>query len=145
MPDEDPPHRVDSATVQSIYDDCVAEADKFKWIQSEKAGFDLGERAIRDWVQEHWSGYLRAKWLEHLQGTTFWIELDRGDFGLLRTQFQDRRDLLDPILEKLKQGWENLDVLCWAKQQKLPLETVVDILEALDINSRRLAHKFDRS
>jgi hypothetical protein len=143
MPDDDSP-RFDSATVQSIYDDCVTEAEKFKWIASEKAGFDLGERAIRDWVQEHWSGYLRAKWLEHLQGVTFWIELDRGDFGLLRTQFQDRRELLDPILEKLKQGWENLDVLCWAKQQKLPLEAVVDILEALDINSRRLAHKFDR-
>ncbi|MGL4419666.1 MAG: hypothetical protein ACRCZF_03280, partial [Gemmataceae bacterium] len=67
----------------SIYHDSQHEADKFKWIESEKAGFDLGETAIKRWVRDHWCVYLRAKWLEHLQGTCFWVELDRGDFGLL--------------------------------------------------------------
>ena len=127
----------------SIYHDCRHEADKFKWIESEKAGFDLGESAINNWVRDHWCGYLRAKWLEHLQGTCFWTELDRGDFGLLRTQFQSRRDLLDPILDKLKSGQENLDVLCWASANDVPIDPVVEILEALDINSRRLMHHFD--
>src|SRR3954453_3202788 len=56
----------------SIYEDCEREADRFKWIESEKAGRDLGEHAIRHWVRQHWSGYLRARWLEHLQGKTFW-------------------------------------------------------------------------
>ena len=54
-----------SVAVLSIYTDCRAEADRFKWIESEKAGRDLGEGAIKRWVQDHWWGYLRARWLEH--------------------------------------------------------------------------------
>jgi hypothetical protein len=128
----------------SIYADCEAEAARFKWIESEKAGFDLGEAAIRRWVKDHWSGYLRAKWLEHLLGKCFWVELDRGDFGLLQTQFQDQRDLLDPILDRLKSGQENLDIICWAKSStRHSVDTVLQILEALDINSRRLAYRFE--
>jgi hypothetical protein len=132
-----------AAPTMSIYLDCQAEADRFKWIESEKAGRDLGETAIRKWVREHWWGYLRARWLEHLQGRRFWIELDRGDFGLLQRAFQDQKDLLDRILDRLKDGEENLDVITWAAAADIPLEPVLQILEALDINSRRLVHRFD--
>lgn len=132
-----------SVAVLSIYADCRAEADRFKWIESEKAGRDLGETAIKRWVQDHWWGYLRARWLEHLQGRRFWIELDRGDFGLLQRAFQDQKDLLDRILDRLKDGQENLDVIAWAVSYHIPLEPVLKILEALDINSRRLVHRFD--
>src|SRR4051812_36825629 len=52
------------------------EALRFRWIESEKPGHDLGEAAIRRWVRCHWRGYLRARWLEHLQGKRFWVELD---------------------------------------------------------------------
>jgi hypothetical protein len=127
----------------SIHDDCKSEEDKFKWIESEKAGYDLGETAIRRWVREHWTGYLRARWLEHLQGKCFWTELDRGDFGLLLRQFQDQQDLLIPILDRLKAGQENLHILLWATTEHKSLESVIRILEALDINSRRLVHRFD--
>src|SRR5262249_25668949 len=82
----------------SVYADCEREAQVYKWIESEKAGRDLGEAAIRRWVQEHWWGYLRARWLEHLQGKRFWVELDRGDFGLLQREFHDNTLLLDRIL-----------------------------------------------
>jgi hypothetical protein len=129
--------------VRSIYADCESEADKFKWIESEKAGRDLGEPAVRQWVQDHWWGYLRAKWLEHLQGTCFWVELDRGDYGLLTRAFHQQRDLLDDILQMLKDGQENLDVIDWAVRHHIPLDPVIQILEALDINSRRLIHRFD--
>ena len=132
-----------SVAVLSIYADCRAEADRFKWIESEKAGRDLGEGAIKRWVQDHWWGYLRARWLEHLQGRRFWIELDRGDFGLLQRAFQDQKDLLDRILDRLKDGQENLDVIAWAVAYHIPLDPVLQILEALDINSRRLVHRFD--
>jgi hypothetical protein len=94
-------------------------------------------------VREHWSGYLRARWVEHLQGTTFWVELDRGDYGLLQREFRDRQQLLDQILGWLKSGKENLDVIQWACSQRLPLDPVIEILTALDINSRRLVHQFD--
>jgi hypothetical protein len=128
---------------RSVHEDCVEEENKFKWIESERAGYDLGEGAIRRWVKEHWTGFLRARWVEHLQGKCFWIELDRGDFGLLQHQFQDQQPLLDSILDRLKAGKENLDVLLWAFDSRLPLEPVCRILEALDVNSRRLAHRFE--
>ena len=127
----------------SVYKDCEQEALRFKWIESEKAGRDLGEDAICRWVQNHWWGYLRARWLEHLQGKRFWVELDRGDFGLLQRKFIDNQLLLDRILDRLKAGQENLDIICWAQTWGIPITPVLQILEALDINSRRLAHRFD--
>jgi hypothetical protein len=127
---------------RSVYTDCLEEANRFKWIQSEKAGYDLGEAAIGEWVREHWNGYLRARWLEHLQGACFWVELDRGDYGLLQSAFRDRQPLLDHILGRLKCGMENLDVIRWACAEKIEIAPVLEILEALDVNSRRLCHQF---
>ena len=127
----------------SVYVESEQEALRYKWIESEKAGCDLGETAIRRWVQNHWWGYLRARWLEHLQGARFWVELDRGDFGLLKRRFQDYPLLLDRILDRLKTGQENLDIIMWALDWGISLKDVRDILGALDINSRRLAHRFD--
>lgn len=127
----------------SVYVEGQKEADRFKWIESEKAGRDLGEFAIRRWVKDHWCGYLRARWLEHLQGVRFWVELDRGDFGLLQRCFKDETTLLDRILDRLKDGQENLDIIIWALDWAVPMEQVIGILEALDINSRRLAHRFE--
>lgn len=127
----------------SVYADCEHEAAVYKWIESEKAGCDLGEGAIRRWVKDHWCGFLRSRWLEHLQGKRFWVELDRGDFGLLQREFNDDQLLLDRILDRLKSGQENLDIICWARQFHVNIDRVLEILEALDINSRRLAHRFD--
>jgi hypothetical protein len=127
----------------SVYVDCEQEVARFKWIESEKAGRDLGESAVRRWVQQHWCGYLRARWVEHLQGKRFWVELDHDDFGLLQHEFCDDALLLDRILDRLKAGQENLQVILWAHDWGLDMKRVLRILEALDINSRRLAHRFD--
>ena len=126
----------------SVYSDCEQEALRYKWIESEKAGHDLGEDAIRLWVKRHWWGYLRARWLEHLQGKRFWVELDRGDFGLLQREFHDNTLLLDRILDRIKAGQENLDIIIWAHDWGIDTRPLIQILEALDINSRRLAHRF---
>ena len=134
---------IGNGSMRSIFHDCQLEADRFKWIESERAGYDLGEGAIHRWVREHWWGFLRHRWLEHLQGTCFWTELDRGDFGLLQRNFTEHNELLNNIVERLKDGKENLDIITWAKQTNQHLEAVIQILEALDINSRRLVHRFD--
>jgi hypothetical protein len=118
------------------------EAKRFKWIESEKAGRDLGEVAIKTWIRTHWNGFLRQRWLEHLQGKMFWIELDQGDFGLLRTTFRSS-PLIDPILDHFKRGWENLDIILWAVGNRLPMGEVFEILETLDVNSRRIECQFD--
>ncbi|MDB5352966.1 MAG: hypothetical protein JWN86_4213 [Planctomycetota bacterium] len=125
----------------SVFTEGEVEALQFKWIESEKAGRDLGEWAIRCWVREHWHGFLRHRWLEHLQGRTFWIELDHDDFGLLLHAFRDS-ELLDEVLWRLKCGWENLEVLCWALDERLDMDEVIDLLEMLDINSRRIECQF---
>jgi hypothetical protein len=122
----------------SLFADCEQEVQRFKWIESERAGRDLGESAIRKWIQQHWWGYLRARWLEHLEGRRFWKELDRGDFGLLQRRFHENELLLDRILDRLKAGQENLDIICWAIDWGIPMQPVLEILETLDINSRRL-------
>jgi hypothetical protein len=127
----------------SVYQDCQQEALRFKWIESEKAGRDLGEAAICRWVQNHWWGYLRERWLEHLQGKRFWGELDRNDFGLLQRRFHDNALLLDRILDRLKAGQENLHIILWAQDWGVATAPVLEILEALDINSRRLVHPFE--
>lgn len=131
--------------MSSVFVESEREAERFKWIESEKAGHDLGEEAIRRWVKQHWWGYLRARWLEHLQGTKFWVELDRGDFGLLQRDFKDQALLLDRILDRLKAGQENLDVILWSLDWGIPFEPVCEILEAFDINSRRLECQFGAS
>jgi hypothetical protein len=128
---------------KSVYQECIEEENRHKWIESEKAGYDLGEGCIRQWVKKHWMGYLRARWVEHLQGKCFWVELDRGDFGLLEREFKDQKELLDTILDQLKTGKENLLVLLWAVNSQIPTEPVRKILQALDVNSRRLVHRFD--
>ena len=46
-------------------------------------------------------------------------------------------------LDRLKSGQENLQVILWAIEWKIPTEPVLKILKALDINSRRLANRFE--
>ena len=132
-----------SKTKCSVWTDSQQEIDRFKWIESERAGRDLGEFAIRNWIRQHWCGYLRARWLEHLQGKTFWIELDHNDFGILLNSFQDKSLLLERIVDRLIAGQENLHILLWAIDWNIPIIDVFLILDALDINGKRLAHRFE--
>lgn len=127
----------------SVFTDSEREAMAYKWIESEKAGHDLGEAALKDWVKKHWWGYLRARWIEHLEGRRFWIELDRNDFGLLQSEFKDVEELMNQIFGQIKEGKENLDIINWALDHRQPMDQVLRILEALDINSRRLSCRFE--
>jgi hypothetical protein len=137
-----PPTQTDPPNVRlSVHHYGEAEAQKHKWIESEKAGRDLGEMAIRGWVREHWNGFLRARWLEHLYGRVYWIELDHNDFGLLQRN-SGGSPLFDQILDRLRAGQENLNVLNWAIDEDLPMPEVICILETLDINSRRIECQF---
>ena len=43
----------------------IHEIDVHKWIESEKAGHDLGDEAVKDWIEKH-AAEFREKWnLEH--------------------------------------------------------------------------------
>jgi len=55
----------------TLYQDFLAERDeilKHKWIESEKAGYDIGfERALTDWTVHHRSGW--RKWYRAQRGS----------------------------------------------------------------------------
>lgn len=39
------------------------EIEKYKWIESEKRGFDIGwDRAEREWLQHHFPAWKRHSW-----------------------------------------------------------------------------------
>ena len=120
------------------------EAQRFKWIQSQKEGRDLGDHAIKLWVLQHWNGFLRQRWIEHLQGMTCWIELQKEDFGLLQRRFR-ASPLINPILDRLKVLKENLDIILWAQDvfSRGEMQEVLNILEELDVNSCRIRCEFD--
>jgi len=114
------------------------EAERHKWIESEKAGHDLGEAAIHDWSHKHFRRWCRDRWIEHLTGERYWIELDRADFGLLKRRFHPNAALVESIVQRIKRGGENLDILKWVMETGHCLCDALEILRLLDINSRRL-------
>lgn len=133
------PTRAERCSIWIVSDQ---EAFEYKWIESERAGCDLGEFALQQWVKKHWWGFLRARWIEHLHGARFWIELDQDDFGLVFREFHEQRQLLDEIVSQIKNGKENLDIVDWAVDNQLPAEIVYRILERLNINGHRLMHRY---
>lgn len=126
----------------SLIADGKTEAQKYKWYRSEEAGCDVGEVAIKQWINEHWNGYLRSRWLEHLHGTTHWYELRKCKFGILKKHDHDEC-LLTEIVEMLKEGMENLGIIKWAIANNRPLDQVNAILTDVDINSTHLKHEFE--
>jgi hypothetical protein len=125
-----------------MFDDARREAEKFRWIESEKVGYDLGDAAVRAWVARHWAGFVRARVLEHLTGSKFWIELDRGDFGALVRRFPNDAALVREIADQFAAGSDNLSIISWAMTANRPMQLVTDILQALDINARQLPYPF---
>ncbi len=124
----------------SLFEEASKEAHRHKWIESEKAGYDLGDGAIRDWHKKFWRTFCRECYIEHVRGETYWTELDNGDFGLLVNKFQENTaELVDQIVLQLTTGGENLDVIQWAIREQYDTQEVLQILGMLDINSRRLA------
>jgi hypothetical protein len=115
----------------------LLEAEKHKWIESQKAGRDLGIDALKDWSRLYWWRWCRERWVEHLGGVRFWSELDQHDFGLLNRDFHKNVDLVQAIVTRIKKGGENLDIIQWAQSSGQSMDDTLEILKLLDINSRR--------
>lgn len=130
------------AEVCSVFADGREEALRHKWIESQRANRDLGEEAIRQWVRAYWWEYIRARWMEHVRGIRLWQEFHPDAFGVLRWRFEHHGVLVDRIVDRLAAGQENLDVIQWAIDWRIPMEPVIEVLTALDINSCRLSCNF---
>jgi len=123
----------------SLYHHAREEALRHKWLESEKVGRDLGPAAIEDWNKHHWWRWCRGRWLEHLQGEIYWKELGPSYFGVLKRRIVADPVLQDRIVDRIKAGWENLDIILWATRWGLDISTVHEILTTLDMNSCRFA------
>ena len=105
---------------RSLNREAWQEACRERWYRSEEAGTDLGEGAVRLWVRQHWPGFLRARWINHLLGERFWLELPREEFGLLRRVPADARPLRDEVLDRMRRREQDLGILVWARKEKTP-------------------------
>jgi hypothetical protein len=128
---------------RSLKEEAWREACAERYYRSRDAGCDLGESIIREWVRQHWRGFVRARWIEHLQGVRFWVELDREEFGLLRNSSLAQQALLDAIIDQLICGAENLNILLWSRC-KPPEEqrAIRELLRLININAHRLRCHF---
>lgn len=122
----------------SVYEEAEKAVHEHKWLQSEKAGCDLGHAAVRDWTKSFWLRFYRWRFIQHLRGEVFWQEFAAESFGLVNGRLAAPRELLDEILQQVREGGENLGVILWAEDRQEPIDQVLQILEALDINSQRL-------
>ncbi|HEY2386322.1 MAG TPA: hypothetical protein VGK30_05125 [Candidatus Binatia bacterium] len=91
-----------------------------------------------DCCRRCWTLWLRVRLLEHLQGETYWRELDRGDFGVLRTEVHRDGALLHEIARLVGNGLENIEIIGWSLEHGRPQDDVLAILILLDVNARRV-------
>ncbi len=130
-----------SVTPDSLYHKAQEEADRHKYIESQKAGHDLGPAAIEDWQRRHWTIWLRHRWLEHLLGVACWQEFEPERFGRVGTLFAAHRDVLERVAEMIRGGSENLDIIWWAARVRHDLPTVLRILTELRLNDIRCSRR----
>jgi len=121
-----------------IYEEARQAIQEHRWLQSEKAGRDVGPEAARDWTRRYWLRFYRTRFVQHLRGQSFFEEFGNECFELMCGKVTASREVLDTILDKVQEGAENLELICWARQCGLPRDQVLEVLKALDINSRRL-------
>lgn len=122
----------------SLYEEAHREAERHKWIESERQGRDLGEPAIRDWYRRHWPRYCRHRRLEHIRGMKQWREFETEAFGCVYSLIVSGDLLADRILDRMDAGYENLGVLNWAIEWGMEISRVRDILGQIDVNRGRL-------
>lgn len=124
----------------SLAEEARREALFERWIRSREVGYDLGTTVINRWIHIHWPGFLRARWIEHMLGVRYWSELDRNEFGILRNTPSDRLSILEEIVEQLRCGAENLDIIRWSRRTKNDVDqrTVLDLLLIINVNAHRM-------
>jgi hypothetical protein len=121
-----------------VYEEADKAIREHKWIESEKAGRDLGVNATRDWIDSYWRTFYRSRLVQHLRGEAFFDEFDTECFGILSERFEEVAGMLNMVLERIKEGAENLDLLRWGYQEHLPRNLLLQVLIAANLNGHRL-------
>ncbi len=128
----------EEVSADSLYREAFYEAERHKWIESQKHGRDLGQSAIHEWYRVHWPRYCRRCRMEHLRGVRRWQEFGDEPFGHLYELIVAGDLLVDRILDRVYAGYENLSIINWAMEWGLPMDRVLNILSQMDVNRARL-------
>jgi len=121
-----------------VYEEAKKAIQEHRWVESEKAGRDLGADAEQDWIEHYWRTFCRSRYVRHLRGEVFFDEFDTDCFGILSVDFGEVAGLLNAVLERIKEGAENLDLIRWGYQEHVPVNQLLQVLKAADINGHRL-------
>lgn len=126
---------------RSLHDAAWREAQKHKWLESEKNGFDVGHQAIEDWYQQFWAKYCRSRRLEHLAGEQQWAEFAEHEFGRMYELLLSGDKVLEDLIDRFEQGWENLHFTEWChkcEKSRDEINGILKLLEIININIARL-------
>jgi len=121
-----------------VYEEADKAIQEHKWIESEKVGRDLGVEAAQYWIDNYWRTFYRSRLVQHLLGETFFDEFDGECFGSLSEVIGEVTEILDVVLQQIKEGAENLDLLRWGHQERVPINMLLQVLLAANINRHRL-------
>lgn len=127
---------------ESILSYAREEIARHKWIESEKARQDLGQKAVDDWLSRFWWRFCRWRRIEHIEGERCWREFNDLDFAILRRVMMER-ELLDAIISRMKGDnthiHDNLEIILWAiENHDSKFQRVEEFLLLIDINAARL-------
>ena len=120
----------------SLYEEALREADRFKWLESERCRHDVGHWGKQEWTRRHWATFLRSKRLEHLYGQRRYVEFEDESFGRLIG------DPHDPALQFVASRfvddcWENLNYFCSSVPGTCSSDRLLHWLELFGINQLR--------
>ncbi|MBX3437634.1 MAG: hypothetical protein KF861_09100 [Planctomycetaceae bacterium] len=122
----------------SLWELASREADHFKWIESERSGYDVGRLAHVEWSRRYWRAFCRYRRMEHLLGERRIREFDDASFGRLRDPELCRRPVVRFVIKQfVDEGWENLDFLLWAPHHGFELQELHEALSLVDVNAAR--------
>jgi len=112
-----------------------------KHLDWERLRYDVHETASEHWRKRYWRLWFRARWVEHLLGQKYWVEMGEDNFALLTRSGGHHPVLLDRIADRLIIGGENLNVIPWAHVWGLDVAEVILVLTAININHVRVNNK----
>lgn len=122
----------------NLYEEAQRAIWNHKWLESEKAGRDLGVEVEKEWIQTYWHRYCRFQFAQHIRGLVFIEEFGKEYFDLGLGHLADFPHLFENILEMVQEGSENLDLIRWAMAEGHCIDQVLSVLVAIDINRHRL-------
>ena len=133
-------NRTEAAGVEkhSILHHAAADYAAQKYLDWERLSYDVEQTASEHWRRRFWRLWFRVRWVEHVLGQSYWIEMGDDKFGMFKRGPAHNPLLVQRVADRLVVGWENLGIILWASDWGLDLAQVIQILKKLNINHVRV-------